>query len=64
MCDAEGTKVDSVYYKNKVSQHQAVHLRSIQDESTYFDVNFEKIDAEVSSIWFVANIYRKTFEEV
>ena len=41
-----------------------MQLKSIKDDSTYFDIYLEKIPAEVSSVWFVANIYRKTFEDV
>ena len=64
LCDAEGTKVDSVYYKNKQSQKMAIELESITDESTQFGIELERIPEDVSSIWFVANIYRKSFEDV
>ncbi len=58
MCDAEGNKVDSVYYKNKESFFSAVYLKSIKDDSTYFDIDLSKVSEEISSIWFVVNIYR------
>ena len=65
MCDAEGTKVDSVYYKNKQSMNGgALQQRSIKNDSTYFELDLEKMPAEVSSIWFVSSIYRKSFEDV
>jgi stress response protein SCP2 len=41
LCDAEGTKVDSVYYKNKTSFYGAVSIKSIQEDSTYLDIDLE-----------------------
>lgn len=64
MCDAEGTKVNSVYYKNKNSFHDAVILKSIKDDSSYFEIDLNNVSEEVSSIWFVVNIYRKSFDDV
>jgi stress response protein SCP2 len=41
-----------------------VNLSKIKDDSSFFDIDLNKVSDKTSSVWFVINTYKKSFGDV
>ena len=63
ICDSDGDKID-IANSNKKSSSGAVNLSKNQDNSAFFDIDLNKVSNKISSVWFVANMNKKSFSDV